>query len=122
MTKQEEIIDNDSDFMLFQSEFKKWQQKFSLTNFTVYFIYEPIGARFAQIEVDYDNQVATVWLNSELSKDNEPFKDIKIGAKHEALHLLLWQLEWIGKCRYVQPEEFVVATEGLVNKLEDLVV
>ena len=110
-----------TDFKLFQQEFKNWQYKFGLTSYTVYFKHEPIDTRFAQIVVDYDNQVATVSLNSEFPKEIEPFKDIKISAKHEAIHLLLWQLEWIGKCRYVQPEEFTIACEGLVNKLEELI-
>ncbi|KKN65899.1 hypothetical protein LCGC14_0477160 [marine sediment metagenome] len=109
------------DFDLFQKEYKKWQRRFGLTGYTVYFKYEPIGTRFAQIGVDFDQQVATVSLNSELPKDNEPFKDIKLAAKHEAIHLLLGQLEFIGKCRYVQPEEFTVATENLTNKLEELI-
>ena len=110
-----------TDFELFQSEFKKWQKLFGLSNYTVYFEYKPLGTRFAQIKLDYDNQVATAFLNSKLPKANEPFRDIKVSAKHEAIHLLLWQLEYIGQCRYVQPEELSIATEGLVNKLEGLI-
>ena len=47
---------NKDEFSQFQKEFKKWQRRFGLTGYTVYFKYEPIETRFAQIG-DYDPEL-----------------------------------------------------------------
>jgi len=110
-----------NDFKIFQAEFKKWQYRFGLTGYKVYFKYEPVEISFASIVVEQTDMVATVRLNSELPDKDKPHKDVKRSAKHEALHLLLNKLENMARCRYVQPEEIYEATEELVFKLEDLI-
>lgn len=109
------------DFELFQSEFKKWQQRFGLTGYKVYFIYEPVENAFANIQINQGSMVVSVKLNSKLSDENKPFKDIKKSAKHEALHLLIGRLEQVGRYRYSSENEICEATEELVFKLEDLI-
>jgi len=109
------------DFELFQSEFKKWQQKFGLTGYKVYFKHEAIDGCFASIEISQGEMVATVRLNSGLPDKDKPFEDIERSAKHEALHLLVGRLEQNGRCRYSSENEIYEATEELVFKLEELV-
>jgi len=108
------------DFELFKSEFKKWQQKFGLTGWKVYFKYEPIKD-FADIEANLGDMVATVRLNSKLPDTDKPFKHIKLSAKHEAIHLLLARLEKNARYRWATEPEIYEATEELVFKLEDLI-
>ena len=110
-----------TDFELFQSEFKKWQQKFGLMGHQVYFKYEPLKERFADLDVNTELRVATVRLNSKLDADETPFKDIKKSAKHEAIHLLLDKLEDCAFSRYIRQGEIVEATEELVVKLMELI-
>ncbi len=108
-----------SDFEDFQQYFKEYQQLFGLTGYKVYFKYKPVKGCFAQITVDQLQRVATVILNSR--DENHPDKHVKLSAKHEAIHLLLYTLAYAGRCRYIQPEEIDEAEEELVFKLEDLI-
>jgi len=109
------------DFELFQKEFKKWQKLFGLTGHKVYFKYEPLDGRFAEIAITSGVMVATVRLNSNLPDKDKPFKDIKRDAKHEAIHLLLGRLEGNARYRYSSEAEIDEASEELVNKLEGLI-
>jgi len=109
------------DFALFQSEFKKWQKLFGLTGYKVYFKYEPIDGKFADISINQDQMVATVRLNSELSDKDKPYQDIERTARHEAIHLLVARLEMNGRYRHVSSGEIDEASEELVNRLGDLI-
>lgn len=111
----------DNDFELFKEEFKKWQVKFGLTGYTVYFKHEKIDGSFADIKINQGDMVVTARLNSKLSTANKPFKDIKGSAKHEAIHLLVGRLEQDGRYRYSSEPEIYEATEELVNRLECLI-
>ncbi len=110
-----------TDFELFQAEFKKWQKRFGLTGYNIYFSYEPLGTAFASIKVSQGDMAATVRLNSKLLNENKPFKGIKLTAKHEALHLLLGRLEQNGRYRYASEEEIYESAEELVHRLEGLI-
>jgi len=110
-----------NDFELFQSEFKKWQQRFGLIGYTIHFKHEPMDNSFADITTGQVCMSATVRLNSELPEKDILFKDIKRDAKHEALHLLIHELEARARCRYVSPDDIYESCEGLVNKLMKLI-
>ncbi|MCJ7458357.1 MAG: hypothetical protein MUP17_05140 [candidate division Zixibacteria bacterium] len=109
------------DFALFQSEFKKWQKLFGLTGYKVYFKYEPLDSSYASISVNQDSMVATVRLNSKVSDEARPYKDVKESAKHEAIHLLIGKLEEYGHYRYSSKHEIDEASEELTVKLESLI-
>ena len=115
-------ISHNKDFELFKLEFKKWQTRFGLTGYKVYFKYEPLEDHFAEITISQGNMVATVRLNSKLPDKDKPLKDVKRSAKHEALHLLVGRLEQDGRYRYSSENEIYEATEELVFRLEDLIV
>jgi len=107
------------DFELFQSEFKKWQVKFGLTGYKVYFKHEPLDS-FADIRINQGDMVATIGFNSDLPDKDKPFLDVKCSAKHEALHLLIGRLEMAGHYRYSSEHEIWEASEELVHRLEGL--
>ncbi len=109
------------DFELFQKEFKKWQYRFGLTGYQVYFKYEPLDDSFADISLNQNERVVTIRLNSTLPDKDKPYKDVARSAKHEAIHLLLGELEYKAKSRYVSPEEIYEVIEELVFKLEELI-
>jgi len=109
------------DFELFQSEFKKWQQKFGLTGYKVYFKYEPLDNSFADIKINQSEMCVTARLNSNLPAKDKPHKDVKRNAKHEALHLLVGRLEQNGRYRYCSECEIYEAAEELVFRLENLI-
>jgi len=106
------------DFELFKKEFSKWQRKFGLTGYKVYFKYEPLES-FADITVTQSDMVATARLNSDVS--TKEIRDARQSAKHEAIHLLLMKVEHRAKSRYIREEELDESVEELVFKLEDLI-
>ena len=106
------------DFALFQKEFRKWQVKFGLTGYKIYFEYEPLDS-FASITVNQNAMVATVKLDS--SGECGDHRDIREHAKHEAIHLLTWRLEDRATSRYVLDSEIYETVEELVCRLEGLI-
>ncbi len=110
-----------SDFKLFQKLFGKYQERFGLNGYRVYFKYEPLEGRYARIEIRPACRVATVILNSKLADEEKPFKDIEGSARHEALHLLIYGLEDLAKSRFIQEWAIDETSEELVNKLEKLI-
>ena len=108
------------DFELFKETFTKYQEMFGLTGYQIYFNYKPLEKTFAEISVNQNNMVATVYLNSQLPKKDKLHKNIKLDAKHEVIHLLLNKLEHMAYARYVTEVEIYEATEELVNKLVKL--
>ena len=110
-----------SDFELFQREFKKWQRRFGLTGYKVYFKHEQIADCFATLSINQSDMVVTATLNSKLPNKDKPFKHIVNTAKHEALHLLVGRLEQNGYYRHSSKAEIFEAVEELVVKLEDLI-
>jgi len=110
-----------ADFHLFQSEFRKWQEKFGLSGYKVYYKHELLEDSFASIHINQGDMVVTVRYNSKLPSKDQPFKDPKQSAKHEALHLLVGRLEMNAKYRYSSETEIYESVEELVHRLEQLV-
>ncbi|OGN87680.1 MAG: hypothetical protein A2158_00050 [Chloroflexi bacterium RBG_13_46_14] len=108
-------------FELFKSEFKKWQERFGLNGYHIFFKYEPIDGSFANITINQGDMVATVRLNSKPDKEEKPFIDVKRSAKHEAVHLLCGRLHQDGGYRYCSSSEINEAEEELVNRLVNLI-
>ena len=110
-----------ADFATFQKEFTKWQQRFGLTGYRVYFKYEPIDIGFASIRINQGDMVVTASLCSNLLDKDKPYEDITVSAKHEALHLLIGRLAEDGRYRYSSETEISEAAEELVYRLEGLI-
>ena len=111
---------SDRDFEIFKREFERCQKAFGLNGYKVYFQHKPLSDSFAEIYTGMCDQTATVTLNSSLPAENQPFKNPRSHAKHEALHLLVSRLENCGRRRYVCSDEIREATEELVRRLETL--
>ncbi len=112
---------NNTDFDDFQKYFTEYQRRFGLTGYKTYFKHQKLEQSFASISINHHNMVVTVFLNTILLKQDEPHKDIKCSAKHEALHLLLGKLEREASSRYTIEEDVYEAVEELVHKLEELI-
>jgi len=106
-----------TDFEKFQSVFKKWQVRFGLTGYNIYFENVPLDY-FADITINEDDKVATVRLDKPTGKRR---RGVALSAKHEAIHLLIYSLEHFAVKRYVSESEINTASEELVHKLEGLI-
>ena len=109
------------DFVLFQEEFKKWQNLFGLIGYKIFFKYEDRDSDFATIHIDEPEMVAIVTLNSNVPDRQKAYRNIKRIAQHEAIHLLIGRLEYDSKYRHTTEDEINEAVEELVNRLEDLI-
>jgi hypothetical protein len=109
------------DFDDFQRYFKKYQQRFGLTGYSVYFAHEDLLDRFGALTTDVDTMTSKASLASDLPKEQEQFKNIKRTAKHEAIHLLLARIVALASNRYLHEGELREAEEELVYKLEELI-
>ncbi len=107
------------DFSEFQKTFKKYQEKFGLMGYKVYFKHELLQDSFADIAVNQPDMVVTVRLDT--SNKEREFRNISQSAKHEAIHLLTARLQALGTQRYVSQDEIFEATEELAFKLEQLI-
>lgn len=112
----------DADFQLFQSSFRKYQTRFGLLDYKIYFRFERLDSCFADITITQHDMVVTVRLNNEVLKGDEVFKDVECSAKHEAIHLLLGKLEYEASARYTSAADIYEAVEALVHRLEELIV
>ena len=109
------------EFNEFQEEFKRYQDKFGLNGWQVYFKHEPLNGSFARIIPAKEGMVATVKLNSKLAKKHQEFNNVKQHAKHEVIHLLLARLTCEANYRFADKDELATAEEELVNKLCSLI-
>ena len=108
-----------TDFQLFQSEFIAWQERFGLTGYRVYFREELLDDKLASVSADMKTMAVMVTLNSE--PEARQFNDVEYTAKHEAIHLLLLKLEYMGKERYTSEDVIDRESEELVHKLHALI-
>jgi len=109
------------DFDLFKKEFMRWYEKFGLGEYSVYFEFKKLDEAYAEIWKRSDSNVITVALNNELSPGAYRDRDVKDTAKHEALHLLLWDLSRHSYNRFGSPREIDLSEEKLVQKLIGLI-
>jgi L-rhamnose mutarotase len=105
-------------FKKFQAEFNLWVERIGLKDYRIFFKHEGRN-EFASVEVDEDAKHAVVCFAAELvDKYDQQLLDPARSAKHEAIHLLLHRLVWLGQCRYVRPDDFAEEWERLVRILE----
>jgi len=113
-------------FELFKKECHRWADRFELSEWRLDLgLSSKVRAdTLADINRHLENRVITVRLNSNISKlKDESWEDLlKETAKHEMIHALLGATAILAKCRYVQEDELRAAEEGLVRKLEKLII
>lgn len=109
------------DFELYKKHFTKYQERFGLTGYEVYFEYKDLGTSLASIAINHSGMVATASLNSKRRKIDKPIKNIRKDAKHEAIHLLMGKVSGANHCRFITESEIDEAEEELTIKLCKLI-
>ena len=106
-----------SQFNEFKQEFLRYVELLGLKDWKIYFRHEDIDG-FAQIIRNANESIATVSFCSELNREDMQDLDIKMNAKHEAIHLLLSRYNFIASCRFVNDGEVSAEEERIVRILE----
>ncbi len=105
------------DFDKFKAEFLHWVDEFGLVGYRLIFDHTPTKDSHADIIIDEEGKLAVICLSSILNPD---FCGAEEHAKHEALHLLLSRLEYLGGLRYARDGEIKEESEKLIRILQKL--
>ena len=111
------MVETNKPYEEFKTEFRKWQEKFGLMGYKIYFRCEPIDLALADITVNQTSMLATVRFNPEHQDDRTPASS----GKHEAIHLLVQRVREMAYERFLRECEVEEAVEELVIKLEELI-
>jgi len=108
-------------FERFKTAFLFWQKELGLTQYRVIFYHQLLKYEeetyFAQLVVGEKNKLAQVSLTTNI-KDPKNDDGPESHAKHEAIHLLLHRLRWLGGCRYIESTDLDEEWEAIVVRLE----
>ncbi len=107
-------------FNKFKKEFLWWMGKLDLNGYEVYFDHIPIKGSYATISINEPGKVATVSYSSLMEKVDYESDDPERSAKHEAIHLLLHRLKYLGEERFVGSEEMEHENERIIRVLEKI--
>jgi len=90
-----------------------------LTQYGVSFYHEYLTDNYAEININEKGKIAIVSLTTEIegrSLISDPGPESL--AKHEAIHLLLHRLRWLGEARYIERSDLDEEWEALARRLE----
>jgi len=105
-------------FERFKTEFLRWQKELGLTQYSIAFFHEKLD-EYARIIINEKGKTANVFLNTELNgRTLEADEGPESHAKHEAIHLLLDRLIWLGESRYIERSDLEEEWEAIVVRLE----
>lgn len=108
------------DFELFKKECAKWLKYFGMTDWKAYYSHEYVNGGFACCKVEgIEGRNVVFCLSTDVG--NRKDLDIPMTAFHEVWELILWPMEYIGTCRYTQPEEIRVARHAVIRMMENTV-
>ena len=107
------------EFETFKQEFIRWQNTFGLTQYRVCFEHRFLSDAYAIIDINEPGKLATVVMCNKVTLDDKAgWKGPEIHAKHEAIHLLLHRLYWLGTTRCINCGDLEEEWESLVRRLE----
>jgi hypothetical protein len=109
-------------FNRFKKEFLRWQQKLGLTQYGIAFFQEKLD-HYAEIIINEKGKNADVFLTTELKgRSLQHDQGPESHAKHEAIHLLLHRLVWLGASRYIETSDMEEEWEAVVVRLEKVLI
>jgi len=106
-------------FEKFKETFLYWQKELGLMQYQIQFEHKDIDGAYAKICVHEDDKLAHVICNNKYSsqQDANTDKGPESHAKHEACHLLISRLEWLGNQRCIRNDEIYDEDEAIVVRL-----
>ncbi len=106
-------------FNRFKKAFNWWAEKLSLKGYHVYFFHDKLDGSYASLKVDECSKGVNATYALEMSKVDRDHDDgPESHAKHEAIHLLLHRIGYLGQQRWTASDEIHDEAEKLVTILE----
>lgn len=110
-----------AEFNRFKKEFNYWIEQFGLKGYHVYFFHEKLDGNYAESKVNEQGKVVCITYGLELSKiDRQVGEGPEADAKHEAIHVLLHRIGFLGRERWTASDEICDEEERLVIILEKI--
>ena len=107
-----------SQFREFKRGFSELQERLGLTQYDVRFELKILKDNFAEIAVHQTGKIAIALLNAEVSVEDIPhFQPYQLG-QHEAIHLLMSRLTWLGGARHIDHGDIQEEEEAVVIRIE----
>ena len=104
-------------FKRFKKEFRAWQTKLGLAEYTVTFKLKKLPDSWAEFAIDAQGCVGTLVIST---AHKWTLHDVRCVALHECLHLLVARLTEIGSRRFVEEDEISHENERVVCILEKI--
>lgn len=109
-------------FNRFKKAFLYWQREFGLTQYEISFFQKYLKYSYSEIKIKEIGKIADVFLTTKISGlDKEADIGPEENAKHEAIHLLLYRLVWLGSARYIEQTDINEEWEAIVRRLEKVI-
>lgn len=113
-----------SDFALFQSECKRWIERFGFYTAKFYYQHKDVQDDLDQIAYcifphQASDRVFTIGLSRTLNF-NFKSKHIKHAAFHEIMEAFLYKIRNLADSRYLQPEEVDEEIHNIIRTLESV--
>jgi hypothetical protein len=104
----------------FVEECKKWIEIFGLKDWKVDYLQEDLEGNWAECRVNgVSNRNVVIVLNKKVNESDEKLINIKRTAFHEVVELLIYPLEYLAECRFLQPEEIIDERHSIIRRLEN---
>jgi hypothetical protein len=104
------------DFEAFKAEFIRWQDLLGLKDWRVRFHHERLENGVAAcVCPDCESRLVGVFYG--FICDHAPEE----AARHEALELLMSDMEEVARARYIRPDDVVEARHAVIRRLENLI-
>ena len=106
-------------FETFKETFLYWQKEFGLMQYQIRFEHKETDGAYAKICVHEEDKFAHVICHNKYSsqEDADIDKGPETHARHEACHLLIARLEWLGNQRCIRDDEIYNEDEAIVVRL-----
>ena len=109
----------EAEFNRFKKEFNRWIEIFGLKGYSVHFFHKTLSDSYAEVEVNETGKVVKATYGLEMNEfDRKCSKGPESDARHEALHLLLHRIVFLGQERWTASDEIHDEAEKIVTILE----
>lgn len=108
------------EFAMFKAECFRWVDLLGLTDWRLHYCFEECDNALATCNRDFEGRTATITLSTFLEniERHEAVETVKKSARHEVLHLLLAELDWLNGKRCVTGDIWAAAEHGVMRRLE----
>ena len=110
------------DYENFKACCMKYKDLFGIVQYDLYFKHENLDGEISNVNCDIEAKNATIFFSTEITDICREKQDwIEATALHEVLHIVLGELVYLGRRRFVCETDLYAKSEEIVNLLENII-